>query len=134
MFKYLASNHTWFELFPGMKTIAGSGSVKSAVPGKPGAIPRRVENILLAPYSFREGDLVCAFEVPPASVPKKPVVVCRPEDLYLREQIKLKKLAKRNCAGAGHAGDTANKKRKPASEVPLSLGDNFNFSDDEDSS
>ena len=58
LYKYSLQSCSWFELKPGMR-VEGKGKAVSL---------KRVENVFEPPYSLAEGDLICAFEVPPQSV------------------------------------------------------------------
>lgn len=135
MFKYSTQTYSWHELLPGMK--ASTTGTKTTITSK---TIKKQENILQPPYSFKEGDLVCAFENKFSSkstitstgivVPSKPVIVCRPEDLYFRESKKLEKNTKRN-QGVTKLNGSNKRVKKPATEIALSLGGNLDFSDDE---
>lgn len=106
------------------------------------------ENVFDGPYSIKEGDLLCAFEVPAQSamityrntsnisknddsvtpiMNNGPLVtaVSRPEDKHLKEMLEQIKKESR--------GKTGYKQQRNNREIALSLGGNLEFSSDDDS-
>ena len=132
LFKYLPQSSTWFEVQSGMKVLGTTkGGTGKAAAGRGG--PKKPDNILQAPYSFKEGDLVCACEYIDGSGSSVASVVSRAADEYLQAAIEhekeLKKLQQR-----GDKGDWGKKKPRgqAAVEVALNIGGNLDFSDDDD--
>ena len=62
LYKYSLQTCSWSELKPGLR-VEGIGAA-----GRPVVLVKRIENVLDPPYSMKEGDLLCAFEVPPQDV------------------------------------------------------------------
>lgn len=134
MFKYTPHTFTWFEIKPGMKAqgIKGAGGGKggkgrgsAAVGGGAAGAKKGGENILQAPYSLKEGDLICACEW---AAGDSGISVCRPMDLFLQAESERQRQEKRDA----QSGEWGKKKspRRPVVEVALSLGGNLDFSDD----
>jgi hypothetical protein len=70
LYKYSLQTCAWYELKPGLRVEgAGGGTGAGAgAAGRPVSSVKRIENIFDPPYSLKEGDLLCAFEVPPQSL------------------------------------------------------------------
>jgi hypothetical protein len=62
LYKYSLQTCSWSELKPGLR-VEGTGAA-----GRPVGLVKRIENVLDPPYSMKEGDLLCAFEVPSQDV------------------------------------------------------------------
>ena len=59
VYKYYQNSNSWIELVKGMKSTSGKGSVVHSKNNK------KIENVYEAPFSLKEGDLLCGFEWPP---------------------------------------------------------------------
>lgn len=66
LYKYSLQTCAWFELKPGLRVESAAGGAAAA--GRPVSNVKRIENVFDPPYSLKEGDLLCAFEVPPQSL------------------------------------------------------------------
>jgi hypothetical protein len=118
VFKYFPTTATWMEMRPGLKPQSAGTAKKSA---------KKLENLLMAPYSLKEGDLICAFEKPEGiSDPNHEYKICRPEDLRLRQL-----QAREKALKASGKKEKAKREKKPHVEIALSLGA-LEFSDDDD--
>lgn len=111
-----------------LEVTNGSGGAAGTVgKGRGGALAKaKSQSILSAPYNFVEGDLVCAFdssEVPTATV----VAVLRPEDAWEKRRLAALRSAGRVNKGSIKSGQS----RKRGPEIPLSLGGDLDFSDED---
>jgi hypothetical protein len=66
LYKYSLQTCAWYELKPGLRVEGAGGGTGAA--GRAVSSVKRIENIFDPPYSLKEGDLLCAFEVPPQSL------------------------------------------------------------------
>jgi len=95
----------------------------------------KAESVLDVPYSVKEGDLFCAYEMTAAAAAAAAApsaaalsLSLRPEDAYLR-QLAVRKAA---AAAAEPAAAAAGKKRHVSREVALRLGGDLDFGSDDD--
>lgn len=128
IFKFIQHTNTWAHITPGMKAT-GNSTAKAK-----GA--KKIENITLMPYGFKEGDLVCACEAPSGCIEDPSLVttflISRPEDHCLQALRKKETERKKAARAGGDSGYASTKKARKAVEVALSLGGNLDFSDDEE--
>lgn len=120
LFKCNPSASSWTELKPGSKSAGGRGGKNN----------KKIENITQAPYSIKEGDLLCAFEGDSGSAAS--YQVDRPEDLCLRSmraKIKREKSNRKHDENSGSQNDVDKKKKKGYAEIALCIGGNLDFSD-----
>eukprot|EP01034_Spumella_vulgaris_P022855 gene22855-29029_t len=130
IFKFQTVGTKWTEM------CAGEGKKKSK-----GASASK-ENILQPPYSLKEGDQLCVFQShsvsnafgtasansTPDGSSYRTHPIALPEDLFLRA-MKQEARKERSSGGKRSKGDA---KQKVRVEVSLSLGSNFDFSDEEE--
>lgn len=132
IFKYLPQSIEWKEM-----VSAGASSINSMMILAAKRKGSKAENITLAPYSVKEGDQFCVFNRDEICSGGKNVtetdpnfVVALPEEillLELRKAIKLEKKSRKSVGFLDSFPKPGNRK-----EVTLSLGSNFDFSDEED--
>ncbi len=112
----------------------------STADGKKKSAGAKRENICQAPYNVREGDQLCVFQGPPQSkgmcsgdfdhaAQHSSVVVALPEDLFLRS---MREEQRRERSSSTKKRDKLEVRFKARQEVTLSLGSNFDFSDEEE--
>jgi hypothetical protein len=68
LYKYSLQTCAWYELKPGLRVESAGAGTGAGAAGRPVSSVKRIENIFDPPYSLKEGDLLCAFEVPPQSI------------------------------------------------------------------
>ncbi|CAE7663392.1 unnamed protein product [Symbiodinium microadriaticum] len=133
VFKFVPRLALWVPLKPGMKSSTKKGKKSGGNSGK-------VENIILAPYTFRDGDLVAVVDLRTcgksgsASVDGDPsdysdLFVDRIEDAYDRWLIEEYEKTRLVYKSGNKSG-----KKRPIVEITLRFGGDLDFSDDDEDS
>jgi hypothetical protein len=129
VFKYMPHASKWIELKHGMKSTTKKGKKSN------------VENILMSPYAFKNGDFVVVAEMShdtsttttaTASNSNESIIVDRVEDYYERWLWELDDKTKDTNEGSSSSkkGSSKNKKGKSVVEISLKFGGDLDFSDD----
>jgi hypothetical protein len=129
VFKYSTRTARWQLLKAGMKSTGKKGNKKSGNYGK-------IENILLAPYTFRDGDLISVVDMRSLGGGSEGdvsdacdlVFLDRMEDAY--ERWIISEFEKSQLVYKASANKTG--KKRPIVEVSLRFGGDLDFSSDED--
>jgi hypothetical protein len=92
---------------------------------------KRIDNVLLSPFFVKEGDLFCLVDnnlINQNNSEKSVLSIALPENTYYKELKQERKSKKLN-----YNEDFISKNKKMYSEVALSIGVDFDFSDEESS-
>ena len=134
VFKYMPRRALWVPLKPGMKTNTKKGK-------KGGGNSGKIENIMLAPYTFRDGDMVAVVDLrlcgntPESSTDDRDIndhcdmFVDRVEDAYARWLME-----ENDKTRLVYKTDNKSGKKRPIVEVTLRFGGDLDFSDDDEDS
>ena len=98
LYKYSLQTCSWSELKPGLR-VEGTGAA-----GRPVGLVKRIENVLDPPYSMKEGDLLCAFEVPSQDI-MAAALLKHLKDVEVRISTSTTTSASSSASISEHAGD-----------------------------
>lgn len=112
LYKYSLQTCSWSELKPGLR-VEGTGAA-----GRPVGLVKRIENVLDPPYSMKEGDLLCAFEVPSQDV-MAAALAKHLNDVEV--QISTSTATASSASISEHVGDVVSFGSSLAENVPASL-------------
>ena len=114
LYKYSLQTCSWSELKPGLR-VEGTGAA-----GRPVGLVKRIENVLDPPYSMKEGDLLCAFEVPSQDV-MAAALAKHLKDVEVQIATTTTTSASSSASISEHAGDVVGSSGSLAENVPASL-------------